>query len=194
MGDRSSAMTQSASGGLSADTISWITATAIVVADTIGVGVFTSLGFQVIDITSGFSLLLLWVVGGIVAICGAICYAELAAMLPRSSGEYNFLRRIYHPAFGFVAGWLSATVGFAAPVALAAMAFGIYFKAIVPGAPSLLLGLGITWLTSFAHLGGVKFAGAFHNAWTIFKLSLIVIFIVSGFAFGDAQPISFAPQ
>ena len=194
MGDRSSAMTQSASGGLSAGTISWITATAIVVADTIGVGVFTSLGFQVIDITSGFSLLLLWVVGGIVAICGAICYAELAAMLPRSSGEYNFLRRIYHPAFGFVAGWLSATVGFAAPVALAAMAFGIYFKAIVPGAPSLLLGLGITWLAALVHLSGVRFGGAYHNAWTALKLVLIAAFIVAGFVLGDTQQISFAPS
>src|SRR5271156_4943085 len=194
MGDRSSAMTQSASGGLSAGTISWITATAIVVADTIGVGVFTSLGFQVIDITSGFSLLLLWVVGGIVAICGAICYAELAAMLPRSSGEYNFLRRIYHPAFGFVAGWLSATVGFAAPVALAAMAFGIYFKAIVPGAPSLLLGLGITWLAALVHLSGVRFGGAYHNAWTALKLVLIAAFIVAGLVLGDTQQISFAPS
>src|SRR5271170_4162906 len=138
-------MTDSISRGASAGTVSWITATAIVVADMVGVGVFTSLGFQVSDIKSGFSLLLLWVVGGIVAICGAFCYAELAAMLPRSSGEYNFLRRIYHPAFGFVAGWLSATVGFAAPVALAAMAFGIYFKAIIPSAPALLLGFGITW-------------------------------------------------
>jgi basic amino acid/polyamine antiporter, APA family len=187
-------MTQSASSGLSAGTISWITATAIVVADTIGVGVFTSLGFQVVDITSGFSLLLLWVVGGIVAICGAICYAELAAMLPRSSGEYNFLRRIYHPAFGFVAGWLSATVGFAAPVALAAMAFGIYFKAIVPGAPSLLLGLGITWLAALVHLSGVRLGGAYHNAWTALKLVLIVAFIVAGLVLGDTQQISFAPS
>src|ERR1700745_3339501 len=112
------------SGHPSLATVSTATATAIVIADMIGVGVFTSLGFQVKDITSGFSLLLLWIVGGIVAMCGAVCYAELAAMFPRSSGEYNFLRRIYHPAFGFLAGWLSATVGFAAPIALAAMAFG----------------------------------------------------------------------
>src|SRR5277367_4091003 len=173
MGDRSSAMTQSASGGLSAGTISWITATAIVVADTIGVGVFTSLGFQVIDITSGFSLLLLWVVGGIVAICGAICYAELAAMLPRSSGEYNFLRRIYHPAFGFVAGWLSATVGFAAPTALAAMAFGVYFKAIIPGVNPLLPGLAVVWIISFVHLRGMQYGSAFQNLWTALKLLLI---------------------
>src|ERR1700747_485972 len=127
-------MTPANSGNSNLATVSTATATAIVVADMVGVGVFTSLGFQVKDITSGFSLLLLWIVGGIVAMCGAVCYAELAAMFPRSSGEYNFLRRIYHPAFGFLAGWLSATVGFAAPVALATMAFGVYFKSFVPDA------------------------------------------------------------
>jgi APA family basic amino acid/polyamine antiporter len=187
-------MSKSASAGVSAGTVSWITATAIVVADMVGVGVFTSLGFQVSDIKSGFSLLLLWIVGGIVAACGAFCYAELAAMLPRSSGEYNFLRRIYHPAFGFVAGWLSATVGFAAPIALAAMAFGIYFKSIIPGVSPLLLGFGITWLAALVHLCGVKLGGAYHNAWTALKLVLIVVFIVAGFAFGDAQSISFLPS
>jgi len=187
-------MANSASGGLSAGTVSWITATAIVVADMVGVGVFTSLGFQVNDITSGFSLLMLWIVGGVVAICGAFCYAELAAMLPRSSGEYNFLRRIYHPAFGFVAGWLSATVGFAAPIALAAMAFGVYFKSIAPSAPPLLLGFGITWLAALVHLSGVRFGSAYHNAWTALKLILIVAFIVAGFAYGDSQAISFAPS
>ncbi len=187
-------MTNSTSGGTTAGTVSWVTATAIVVADMVGVGVFTSLGFQVSDIPSGFSLLLLWIVGGVVAICGAFCYAELATMFPRSSGEYNFLRRIYHPAFGFVAGWLSATVGFAAPIALAAMAFGIYFKSIIPGAPPLLLGFCITWLAALVHLGGVKFGGAYHNAWTALKLALIVVFIIAGFAFGDVQSISFAPS
>ena len=186
----------------------WFTATAIVVADMVGVGVFTSLGFQVIDIKSGFSLLLLWVVGGVVAICGAFCYAELAAMFPRSSGEYNFLRRIYHPAFGFVAGWLSATVGFAAPIALAAMAFSKYLTSslpnLVPSLPahllglpvdwSLLIGLAITWLAAVVHLGGVRFGGAYHNAWTALKLVLIIVFIVAGFAVGDAQSVSFAPS
>ena len=203
-------MSRSDSGSLSADavtsavpgtasgmvsgSVSWITATAIVVADMVGVGVFTSLGFQVTDITSGFSLLLLWVVGGIAAICGAFCYAELAAMFPRSSGEYNFLRRIYHPAFGFVAGWLSATVGFAAPIALAAMAFGVYFKSIIPGAPPLLLGFCITWLAALVHLGGVRFGAAYHNVWTALKLVLIVVFIIAGFALGDTQPVSFLPS
>jgi basic amino acid/polyamine antiporter, APA family len=191
-------MTKAGSSGGSRAAVSCVTATAIVVADMVGVGVFTSLGFQVKDITSGFSLLLLWIVGGIVAMCGAVCYAELAAMFPRSSGEYNFLRRIYHPAFGFLAGWLSATVGFAAPVALAAKAFGVYFKSFVPDAPPLLLGvlpgLLLVWIVSLVHLRGIRHGSVFQNAWTALKLLLIVAFVVTGFAFARAQPISFAPS
>src|SRR5438270_7440345 len=91
--------------------VSVLVATAIVVADMIGVGVFTSLGFQVKDIPSGFSILLLWTVGGIVALCGVLSYGVLGAMFPRSSGEYNFMGRAFDPGFGFVAGWRSASVG-----------------------------------------------------------------------------------
>jgi APA family basic amino acid/polyamine antiporter len=175
-------------------TVSTATATAIVIADMIGVGVFTSLGFQVKDITSGFSLLLLWVVGGIAALCGAFCYGELGAMFPRSSGEYNFLTRSYHPAFGFLAGWVSATVGFAAPIALAAMAFGEYFKAIIPGIPPVALGLAVAWLVALVHLRGIREGSAFQNIWTLLKLVLIIAFLIVGFVFGSAQPISFAPS
>jgi APA family basic amino acid/polyamine antiporter len=174
-------------------TISAATATAIVVADMVGVGVFTSLGFQVKDISSGFALLLLWIVGGIVALCGATAYSELAGMFPRSSGEYNYLARSYHPAIGFLAGWLSATVGFAAPIALAAMAFGEYFKALVPGAPPLALGLGAVWLIALVHLCGIRSGSLFHNVWTMIKLALIVAFLVAGFMVASPQPISFAP-
>jgi len=95
-------------------------------------------------------------VGGVVALCGVFSYSELGAMFPRSSGEYNFLSRAFHPAFGFLAGWVSATVGFAAPVALAAMAFGEYGKAVLPGAPPLALAIGVGWLVSIVQLGGVR--------------------------------------
>src|SRR5947209_28288 len=93
----------------------------------IGTGVFTSLGFEVADLPSAFPIVVLWVLGGISALCGALVYGELAAALPRSGGEYHLLSAIFHPAVGFLAGWISITVGFAAPVALAAMAFGTYF-------------------------------------------------------------------
>ena len=174
--------------------VSMLTATAIVVADMVGVGVFTSLGFQVQAIPSGFSLLLLWVIGGAVALCGVFSYGELAAMFPRSSGEYNFLRQTYHPAVGFLAGWLSATVGFAAPVALAAMAFGEYAKAIVPGAPPLALGLGVVWIVSLVGLRGLRQSSAFQMTWTILKVTLIVALLVAGFVLAKPQPISFAPS
>ncbi|MGB0261845.1 MAG: amino acid permease, partial [Henriciella sp.] len=94
----------------------------------VGTGVFTSLGFQLYDLQTGFPLIMLWVIGGLAALCGAMCYAELGAALPRSGGEYNFLSHIYHPGVGFVGGWISALIGFSAPIALAAMTFSAYFR------------------------------------------------------------------
>src|SRR3979411_2492295 len=175
-------------------TVSVMVATAIVVADMVGVGVFTSLGFQVKDIPSGFSILLLWTVGGVVALCGVFSYSELGAMFPRSSGEYNFLTRAYHPAFGFLAGWVSATVGFAAPVALAAMAFGEYGKSVLPGAPPRALAIGVVWLVSLVQLGGVRHSSTFQLISTILKVALIVAFLIAGFVIGTPQPVSFAPD
>src|SRR5258708_23435993 len=175
-------------------TVSVLVAAAIVVADMIGVGVFTSLGFQVKDIPSGFSILSLWTIGGIVALCGVFSYSELGAMFPRSSGEYNFLGRAYHPAFGFLAGWVSATVGFAAPVALAAMAFGEYGKSVFPNAPPLALAIGVVWLVSLVQLTGVRHSSSFQLIATILKVVLIVAFLVCGFVIGTAQPVSFAPS
>jgi APA family basic amino acid/polyamine antiporter len=171
-----------------------MTATAIVVADMIGVGVFTSLGFQVQGTPSGFALLLLWVVGGCVALCGVFSYGELAAMFPRSSGEYNFLRQTYHPAVGFMAGWLSATVGFAAPVSLAAMAFGEYGKAILPGAPPLALGLGLVWIVTLVGVLGLQHSSRFQMVWTLLKVAMILAFLIAGFALATPQPISFLPS
>src|SRR5258708_39936370 len=115
--------------------ISGFTATNIVVANMIGTGVFTSLGFQVASIHSDAALIALWIFGGVAALCGALCYAELAAAIPRSGGEYRFLSRIFHPAIGFMAGWGFSAGGFFAPVALAAIAVWEY-----------LLGLPALWL------------------------------------------------
>lgn len=175
-------------------TVSVTVATAIVVADMVGVGVFTSLGFQVKDIPSSFAILALWTVGGIVALCGVFSYSELGAMFPRSSGEYNFLSRAYHPAFGFVAGFVSATVGFAAPVALAALALGEYGRSIVPDAPPMALAVGIVWLVSLVQLTGVKHSSTFQLISTILKVVLITAFLVAGFVVGTPQPLTFTPQ
>ncbi|NJR43978.1 amino acid permease [bacterium] len=98
----------------------------------IGVGVFSSLSFQVHSLNSGFAILVLWAVGALVAFLGALCYAELGAALPRSGGEYHLLSRIFHPSLGFLAGWVSLIAGFAAPIAAAAMAFAAYLGKVLP--------------------------------------------------------------
>src|SRR6266850_2805067 len=161
--------------------IGFYTACAIVIANIIGTGVFTSLGFQLPDIHSGFALLMLWIVGGIVALCGALSYSELSAALPRSGGEYHFLSAIYHPALGFMAGFVSATVGFAAPIALAAMAFGKYFQGVFGVGSPVVLSFVIVWVVAAFHFGNLQIGSAFQNLFTLVKLLLIGTLITAGF-------------
>jgi len=174
-------------------TIGFVTASSIVIANIIGTGIFTSLGFQLTDIQSGFPLLMLWIIGGITALCGALCYGELSAALPRSGGEYHFLSQIYHPALGFMAGFVSATVGFAAPIALAAMAFGKYLNGVLGFGSPVFLSFAVVWLVALFHLKNLRVGSAFQNLSTLVKLVLIVALIVAGFFVHPKQPISFLP-
>ena len=175
-------------------TVGFFTASGIVIANIIGTGVFTSLGFQLADIQSGFPLLMLWMVGGIAALCGALCYGELSAALPRSGGEYHFLSEIYHPALGFMAGFVSATVGFAAPVALAAMAFGRYFHGVFSFGSPIVISFILIWIIALFHFGNLRHGSAFQNLWTIVKLLLIAALIAAGLLVEPKQPITFLPQ
>ena len=137
---------------------------------------------------------MLWVVGGIAALCGALCYGELSAALPRSGGEYHFLSEIYHPAVGFMAGFISATVGFAAPIALAAMAFGKYFQGVFNFGSPILLSFGLVWITALFHFGNLRLGSVFQNLWTIVKLLLIAALIGAGLLVEPKQPLTFLPQ
>ena len=158
-----------------------ITTSSLVIAAMIGTGVFTSLGFQVIDIKSGFSILLLWVIGGIVAFCGATSYAELGSVFPRSGGEYSLLSRLIHPSLGFVAGWVSATVGFAAPASIAAMALASYLKAFIPNIYENHVAAGFIVLLTALHATSLKIGAKFQNISTLLKVALIIAFVLSGF-------------
>src|SRR5512134_3745696 len=103
----------------------------------IGTGVFTSTGFQAASLHDPMTILLCWVVGGLLALCGAAAYAELGAMMPRVGGEYVYLREAYHPAVGFLSGWTSLFAGFSAPIAVSALAFSRYLAVVFPSvAPS----------------------------------------------------------
>ncbi|MDW3650084.1 MAG: amino acid permease [Bacteroidia bacterium] len=171
------------------------TAMAVVIANMIGTGVFTSLGFQVVEIQSVFVLMLLWITGGVLAFCGAVSYAELGAVMPRSGGEYHFLSKIYHPALGFVGGWISATVGFAAPVALAAITFGKYLQGVFPGWNAEVLAIIVLIAVTYAHLHTVKNSGRFQRLFTAIKLLLVFAFIAGTFLFTpEPQNLSLFPE
>jgi APA family basic amino acid/polyamine antiporter len=163
------------------------TAVAIVVANMVGTGVFTSLGFQVAAIPTGFPILLLWACGGLISFCGAVCYAELAAMMPRSGGEYHLLGQAYHPFAGFLSGWISVTVGFAAPVAIAGLAFGEYVAAVSGWEHPTLLASALVVSVTAVHLAGPRAAGGFQVAFTVGKLLLLLVLILAGlFLRGDS--------
>ncbi|MEM9172048.1 MAG: amino acid permease [Pseudomonadota bacterium] len=176
-----------------------ITAVSIVIANMVGTGVFTSLGFQLADIESGFVLLMLWVVGGVTAYCGAMCYAELGAALPRSGGEYHFLGRIFHPAAGFVSGWISATVGFAGPTALAAITFATYltsalWPAYADGPLVQTLAVVLVALLTVVHATHRRTSGSVQVLFTALKVVLIILFCVLAVSLTDVpQTVRFTP-
>ena len=175
------------------------TAAAVIIANMVGTGVFTSLGFQVADIQSIFALMMLWIIGGIASLCGAATYAELGAALPRSGGEYNFLGRIYHPVAGFISGWVSTVIGFAAPIAAVSLAFGKYTTAALPGTygPAIQKGLacGLVILVTYIHGKNRNASGKFQFGFTAMKVGLILAFCLAAFVLlQDPQPISPMPQ
>ncbi|WP_208345748.1 amino acid permease [Aetokthonos hydrillicola] len=174
--------------------INLFTATCIVVANMIGTGVFTSLGFQVVDIKSGFVILFLWLVGGIFALCGALAYGELGAAMPRNGGEYYYLSRIYHPVIGFLSGWVSVTVGFAAPIAVAAMSLGQYFTAVFPLFSPTAIALLVVIAVSLIHTRNLQFGSSFQYMFTLLKVLLILVLVFCGFYLAEPQKLGFLPS
>lgn len=173
-------------------------ALAVVIANMIGTGVFTSLGYQVVDIQSGFVILLLWALGGAAALCGALCYAELGAAFPRSGGEYNFLSNAYHPSVGFVAGWISATIGFAAPIALASLAFAAYITPAEHNGTIFverLMAGSLIIILAILHSGNRNASGGLQTLFTAFKIFVILVFCAAAlWVTPEFQPVSFTPS
>jgi APA family basic amino acid/polyamine antiporter len=177
------------------------TAISIVVANMIGTGIFTSLGFQVSELRTGFALLFLWLLGGISSLIGAMAYAELGTALPRSGGEYHFLSRIYHPALGFVSGWVSFIVGFAAPTAAAATALSAYLTAAIGLSQSagsrevnLAISIAVILLLTMLHARYKEAGASFQNIMTSLKILVLLVFILVGILSGTDQSLDFSPH
>jgi len=174
-------------------TIGWVTCSALVVANMVGTGIFTSLGFQLAEIPSCPAILLLWATGGVLALCGALCYAELSAALPRSGGEYHFLGTIYHPAVGLMAGLVSLVAGFAAPVALAAMAFGSYLQGVFPALTPRAASVAVVGLVTLVHLRDLRASSVFQIFFTALKVGLVVFLAIALFGAPAAAPSATPP-
>lgn len=157
----------------------------LIIANMVGVGVFTTAGFTLAALKSAPAVLAAWCVGGIAALCGGFTYAELGAALPRNGGEYNLLSRIYHPALGFIAGWVALVVGFSAPLALYGHIFGDYLSQLIPGVPALAAGISLIIVFVVVHSISVGHGARVHNAVTVGKVCLILVFIALAMVRGD---------
>lgn len=161
------------------------TATLLVVASMVGTGVFTTSGILLAQIPSVPAVLLVWLIGGLVALAGALSYAELSAQHPESGGEYALLSRTFHPAIGFTAGVVSIVAGFAAPIAACAIAFARYLDAVVPGTPQLPAAVAIVLVASLVHALDLRAGARFQDAATALKIALVALFAIGGALAGD---------
>jgi APA family basic amino acid/polyamine antiporter len=187
--------------------------TAIVVANMIGAGIFGITGFLAGDLGKPSLVLGIWLAGALVALAGCLCYAELATNLPRSGGEYVYLREAWGPAWGFLSGWVSFFAGFAAPIAAAALLFSEYlahfFPALSPRAPAgmlstssswihlgngQLLAVGVVALGAVANILGVRLAGRIQNLLTGLKVGILAAFLVMAFLVGKGRVSHFSGE
>ena len=176
-------------------------ATNIVISNMIGAGIFTTSGLLMADLNSPMLMISLWIVGGIIALCGALSYGELGANMPDAGGEYLFLSRLYNPLFGFLSGWVSFIVGFSAPIAASAIGFSAYFLRAFPSFPEWVnthtwipvfvtekfLAVSIIIIFSAIHYRGLKLGAKIQNYLTILKVALIIGLIFSGILSGKGE-------
>ena len=181
-------------------------ATNIVVANMIGAGIFTTSGLLMAGLHNPILMMVLWIVGGIIAICGALSYGELGAAMPGAGGEYLFLSKLYRPLYGFLSGWVSFMVGFSAPIAASALGFSQYFCRAVPGLPAWLdkagimnaswtgklIAISIILIFTFIHYRGIKYGARIQNVLTVLKVALIMTLLIAGFTSGKGDMGNFS--
>ena len=164
----------------------------IVVASMIGAGVFLSAGFMAQELTGGW-ILTAWAVGAALAMAGARTYAEASILFPRSGGEYRYLSELIHPAVGYLAGWASLLVGFAAPIAISAYSAAAFAFTVVPGGSARMGGtILIVMLTAF-HSTGLDLSKWTQNSLVIVKSLLVLAFVGLGLTEGNNEWPSWLP-
>jgi APA family basic amino acid/polyamine antiporter len=181
-------------------------ATALVISNMIGTGIFTTTGFLAGQLGSPSLVLIIWLVGACFALAGAFCYSELGINFPASGGEYVYLTKAYGPTWGFMSGWVSFFAGFSAPIAAASLAFsdylGYFFPALKQQNAWLRLPFGdyalqfggaqimacaLILLFTILNLFGVEFIARIQNLLTSTKVIVMVTFLGMGFLMGHGN-------
>ena len=173
------------------DRLSLWSGVGLVAANMIGAGVFLSAGFMAQEM--GPSLVMLaWLVGTLVAVAGTRAYGAVARLVPRSGGEYRYLSELLHPALGYLAGWASLLVGFAAPIAASAIAAG-YFAATLAPVPPLAVGSVVIVVLTALHAGGFRLSRRTQDGLVVVKAALLVGFAVLGLAHAAGRWPAWSP-
>lgn len=177
--------------------LGFFSVTSIVVANMIGAGIFTTSGILMETLGNPLLMIALWVVGGAIAISGALCYGELGAAIPKAGGEYTFLTTLYHPLLGFLSGWISFIAGFSAPIAASSIGFSEYLYRTFPALfenqlmslqlTKNLYSIGVITIFTLVHLQGISFGSKVQNYLTLLKVGLLAALIFLGFAFGNGD-------
>ncbi|MEX2130881.1 MAG: amino acid permease [Pseudohongiellaceae bacterium] len=196
-------MSKSSPQSISTAKVAWYSATALVIANIIGAGIFTTTGFQAASLGHPTLILMLWMVGGLLAWCGAQCYAELGAMMPRAGAEYAYLRETFGPLFGFMSAVISLVAGFSAAIAAALKALIRYLSAFFPvlSDPVPVMGLikiddaaaiVLVWLLVAVHSRSLSLGFRFNDLVTLMKVTGITLILLLGFAVGDGDVANLA--
>jgi APA family basic amino acid/polyamine antiporter len=183
-----------------------VSAAALVVSNMIGTGIFTTTGFLAGDLGQASMVLVIWVIGAVCALAGALCYSELGVNFPSSGGEYVYLTRAFGPTWGFMTGWISFFAGFSAPIAAAALAFSDYLGYFFPaakqenaiykiGSGTFAIELGgaqvvacsLIGLFTLANFFGIQRVARLQNVLTATKVLVLVAFIFLGLLAGTGS-------
>lgn len=169
------------------------TATYVVIASMVGTGILISPGFMMVSLGNYPVIFGLWALGGLLALCGALCVAELATALPRAGGEYVYLREAYGPMPAFVSGWTSFFVGFSAPLAvaghMAALCLLTPFSMADDETGYLvkLTAAAIILVLTLPNLMGHRQSAWTQNLTTLLKFGLFVVLMALAFLFGKGR-------
>lgn len=178
--------------------IGLFTATSIVVANIVGTGIFTTSGIMAGFLPGPGWIISCWILGGLIAITGALCYAELATRMPEEGAEYVYLKKLYHPILGFLTGWTSFFVGFSAPIAAAAMGFSEYLSAGLNHQLMLLdpvqlviikkaTAISIIFIFTILHYFGVRTGSRVQNVLTVVKIAVVLGLAATGLVIGKGD-------